>query len=270
MTNITGDTTNFIDTRPMRAGAIPRRAKVTAALRSIAALGYVPGIPAADRVLITDISHWNGTVDFVKMRAAGAVAFYQKATEGISNWKDQTLDARRAAANDIDYPFGLYHFLRPYSGLAQARLYLDKTGADRGALYHMVDVEVPLPGWIVREYVANIHAELGYYPIVYTSHYCWSQVTGAEDKAWVAARCDLNAAHWNGGNSAVLIPNDWPAARMEMHQFSANGNGRAAEFGCTGQDADIDLNWARRSWFGRLRSRWRRCSTTTSGSLASA
>ena len=33
-----------------------------------------------------------------------------------------------------------------------------------------------------------------------------------------------------------------------MHQFSADGNRRGAEFGCTGEELDIDLDWGRRSW----------------------
>lgn len=238
----------MIDTRSMHAGKMSAiyvaRQRLLEAARGIRA--YVPGLTEAERVLIPDISHYNGVVDFMRMRDAGASGFYQKATESTYNWVDPTYEPRRKAADAINFPFGLYAFLRYASGVQQADVFIAKTAAGRGVLPSVVDVEVAMPAYVVRTYAERIKERLGYYPIIYTSHYCWSLVSGTTaEKTWLSANCPLWVAHWGATNP--LCPPGWTS--YMLWQYSANGNKRGAEFGCTGGDPDLDLNHARRSWF---------------------
>ena len=241
-----------LDTSPrsMRAGKTATGRALFGLLSAPAPLWYGAPIPPEQRVLITDISKWNGDNNFATMLAAGALATRMRASGGYLNtpycFTDSKFDANSGQAADLAYPFGVYHFLsNTLSGEAQAEYFLTATIGKRGVLPCVVDVELQFVlASKVRAYVEFCHAELGYYPEIYTSSYFWSKVSGASDKAWLAAHCNLWVAHW--GTTMPLLPPDW--TDYTCHQFSADGNGRAAEFGSTNGDRDMDLNYCRRSW----------------------
>jgi len=73
--------------------------------------------------LVVDISHWNPTPDWAKLKAGGTVGVIHKATEGTGN-VDATLFDRAQAAMDAGLKWSTYHFLRPGNIEAQMKHYL--------------------------------------------------------------------------------------------------------------------------------------------------
>jgi len=65
-------------------------------------------MPRTDAV---DISHWQGSVDFPALAAAGVVGVFHKATEGTS-YIDPTYAPRMQLAQDAGLCWGAYHFLK--------------------------------------------------------------------------------------------------------------------------------------------------------------
>jgi lysozyme len=75
-----------------------------------------------------DVSHHNGRVDWPRVRAAGYIFAYLKATEGVT-FRDSTFARNRAEAQAAGMVTGAYHYFtlcRP--GDAQARGFVAATG----------------------------------------------------------------------------------------------------------------------------------------------
>jgi len=252
---------------PMRAGKLPLLNRTLSRLLAPRApLGYGQPIPPEDRVLVTDISSHNGGNDFDIMLAAGAMGTRMRASGAWLNtpycFTDTKFAQNSQAASALQYPFGPYHFLSDtLPGATQATYFLNVTNGIRGQLPSGLDVELQyVLASKVRAFVEKAAETLEYYLDLYTSMYFWGKVVGSTDKAWLSQHCKLWVAHWN--TLQPLLPTGW--ADYTMHQWSADGNGRAAEFGSTGGDPDIDLNYCRRSWFEQfapLPADWRQSIT---------
>jgi lysozyme len=59
-----------------------------------------------------DVSHYQGAIDWAKVKAAGIDFAYIKATDGI-NYVDPCVRANMRGCQENAIPYGLYHFLRP-------------------------------------------------------------------------------------------------------------------------------------------------------------
>jgi len=70
-----------------------------------------------------DISHWQGTPDFQKVRAAGVLAVIMKATEGTS-YRDPVRQTNAVAARRAGLAVATYHWLKPGNAAAQMDFYL--------------------------------------------------------------------------------------------------------------------------------------------------
>src|SRR5579859_4101046 len=90
------------------------------------AVGELPGVRAAHlarALMVTcellDISGNNPlAIDFIKVRAAGVVGVYVKATEGVA-YVDPHLATYEQHARAADVPVFLYHYLRVRHGVPQ-------------------------------------------------------------------------------------------------------------------------------------------------------
>ena len=79
---------------------------------------YLPGI---------DVSHFQGEIDWQKVKAAGIGFAFIKATDGLT-FVDPMLIANVSGCVDGGIPFGVYHFFRPALDAAkQAQFFLDTT-----------------------------------------------------------------------------------------------------------------------------------------------
>lgn len=225
----------------MQAGRIPLWTRV--AYYTVSNTIRPDPIPIEDRALGCDISKWNGAVDFAKMKNAGASFVYMKASQGTAILDSQYNNSRNNIAGIL--PFGSYHYMTTADGPTQAAWFVSCMGDNPGKLPPVVDVELQsVNASLIRQIATFIYDALHKYPIIYTSNYFWSKVTGTTDKAWVTSRCPLWVAHW--ATLSPLLPDGW--TNYVVHQFSADGNGRGGEFGAPYGDSDMDLDYCRKSW----------------------
>ena len=181
-------------------------AVVTTALSAMAAsaLAYADGI---------DISHWQGTVTWSKVKSDGVTFAFMKATEG-TYYTDPTLRTNWTGAERQGIYRGAYHFARPSVGsaAAQARYFVSKVGSfdDPGDLPPVLDLEATgglgpaaLRTW-VKTWLETTEQLTGRTPILYFSPYFWIDHLG---NSTAFARYPLWIAHYTTGSPKV--PGGW-------------------------------------------------------------
>lgn len=120
-----------------------------------------------------------------ELKLSGSVALIAKATEGDS-FRDPTLGAQRAAAEQARVPFGSYLFLHPNSRGSEAAFYLDYARPRPGDLQPVIDAEVTTLGIAelatrTQRCALALEAE-GYRPLLYASAGIWKQLIRVEPK----------------------------------------------------------------------------------------
>lgn len=77
-----------------------------------------------NKIKIIDVSHWEPSVDYAAVAAAGYLGVIAKCTEG-NGYLDASYAHHRDAAKAAGLPFGSYHFMRYNAGgVEQAQWYL--------------------------------------------------------------------------------------------------------------------------------------------------
>ena len=204
------------------------------------------------KLLGTDVSWWQGIIDFVKMKLAGA--FYVIIRAGSCNsttsecYSDYCVATNAMGAEDAVLSKGFYWYYREFGiehAKEQARYFWDTIREWTIEEGLFCDVEV---------YNANLTSVYAFMEElqrlsglpdkklgIYSRGYLWSHLGGDYSKfkkfmCWVA-RYNLYIDHpWD----------TWPAGQMKpwdeynYWQFSADGNGRGREFGVSGDDIDLD------------------------------
>src|SRR5262245_56992462 len=80
---------------------------------------------------VVDLSHWNPTPDWTKLKAGGVVGVILKATEG-TGYTDPTFASRRSGAKAAGLCHSSYHFLRPGKIEQQVDRYLGVVQPEEG------------------------------------------------------------------------------------------------------------------------------------------
>ncbi len=179
-------------------------------------------LAAADGI---DISHWQGTVAWSKVDAAGTQFAFMKATEG-STYSDPTLSRNWAGAKAVGIYRGAYHFARPSVGsaAAQARHYVSKVPSftEAGSLPPVLDLEATgglsrsaLRTW-VSTWLSTVENLTGRVPILYFSPSFWESNLG-NDRGF--SRYPLWIAHYTTG--APRIPGGWSG--YTFWQYTSTG-----------------------------------------------
>ncbi|MEW2175003.1 GH25 family lysozyme [Streptomyces sp. NPDC005406] len=165
-----------------------------------------------------DVSHYQGTINWSSVKAAGISFAYIKATESTT-YKDPTFSANYLHAYNAKVIRGAYHFARPSlsSGAAQANYFAGNGGAwsrDNLTLPGMLDLEGGCSGkstsamqsWIL-DFYNTYKARTGRDVVIYTSPSWWNTCTGG----WsgMSARSPLFVAHWTSATSPS-IPSGFP------------------------------------------------------------
>ncbi len=194
------------------------------------ALAYADGI---------DISHWQGRVDWARVRTDGVTFAFMKATEGTS-YADPTLTTNWAGAEAAGIYRAAYHFARPStaagSAQAQARFFVSRAGTfqDTGDLPPVLDLEATgglgstaLRAWVAT-WLSTVQRLTGRTPILYFSPYFWIDHLG---NSTAFTRYPLWIAHYTTG--APLVPGGWPTWTF----WQRTSSGRVAGIG-----GPVDLN----------------------------
>lgn len=174
---------------------------------------------------VIDISHFNGSPDWTKVRAAGILGVIHKATQGAKS-VDSTFAAARTAVPAAGLLWGAYHFgTGDVEGSAQAQFFLDTVKPDAHTLC-VVDfepnpsgTEMPLDhlfGWI-----ETVQAATGRPPVVYGGKSLLFPAIGKSTHPTLAA-CPLWIAEYNTLAEPVGIPAQvWKT--WSLWQYSESG-----------------------------------------------
>lgn len=176
-----------------------------------------------------DVSHWQGTIDWGKVKASGRTFAIAKATEGIG-FQDDSYDRNKAAAMAAGLMFGAYHFARPGSNdpVKEADWFVDVAGYQHGMLIPTLDLELTgglgttaLTNW-VKAWLQRVDQRLGIKPMIYASPSFWRSYMG--DSRWFADNgySVVWIAHW--GVSSPSVPGStWGGHSWTFWQYASDG-----------------------------------------------
>jgi GH25 family lysozyme M1 (1,4-beta-N-acetylmuramidase) len=161
-----------------------------------------------------DLSHYQGSVTWSKVRSDGISFAFMKATEGTT-YADPTLQRNWQGAEQVGIYRSAYHFARPSTGsaAAQARFFVAKAGrfADKGDLPPVLDLEATgglgpaaLRSW-VSTWLTTVEQLTGRTPILYFSPSFWTDHMG---NSTAFTRYPLWIANYTTG--APRVPGGWP------------------------------------------------------------
>lgn len=177
-----------------------------AATLSFARAGHVAGI---------DVSHWQGYVRWVDVKAAGVGFVIAKATEG-QTFVDHRYERNKARADHHGLPFGAYHFASPdrtyRDAIREANHYVNTARLAGRHLLPVLDLEITgglsrseLVAW-AKAWLQRVEARVGVKPIIYTSPSFWKDRMG--NSRWFADNgYRLWVAHWYVSKPSVPADN---------------------------------------------------------------
>jgi lysozyme len=170
-----------------------------------------------------DVSHYNGTINWANVKAAGIVFAYAKATEGTT-FTDPQFSANWPGMKAAGVVRGAYAFFHAnLDPTTEADHYLSVVGTlQPGDLPPMLDVEVTdaQPAAVIAAnvniWVDHVQAATGLAPLIYTSPSFW---TGSVGDSIVSPAVPLWIANWQ-----VTCPS-LPAAWTDwaIWQYSSTG-----------------------------------------------
>jgi GH25 family lysozyme M1 (1,4-beta-N-acetylmuramidase) len=185
--------------------------------------GYIEGI---------DISHWQGTIDWVQVAAAGKRFAFMKASEDL-DYVDPTYATNRAQAKANGLYVGAYHFARPGTAaddaVAEADHFVDSALPKSGELLPVLDLETngglsvtELQAW-VKAFMARVYDRTGLRAAIYVSPSFWSNSMG--NTGWFAANgyTTLWIAHWTTGPAPTLPASNWGGRGWTFWQYTSSG-----------------------------------------------
>jgi lysozyme len=188
---------------------------------------------AVTRAKGLDVSNWNGTIRWAKVRTAGYRFAFGKATEG-TGYVDKTYTTNRNGSESAGLVFGAYHFARPSGGtvaaatasaIAQANHFLAVAGPQPGELPPVLDLEktgnlprARLLVWTLA-WLAQVYARTGVEPFIYTSPVFWRTHLG-NSTAVAAAGSELWIAHWTGASQPWVPAQNWNGIGWRFWQWT--------------------------------------------------
>jgi GH25 family lysozyme M1 (1,4-beta-N-acetylmuramidase) len=186
------------------------------------AIAYADGV---------DLSHWQGSVNWSRVKGDDVTFAFMKATEG-EYYTDPTLAKNWAGAEKVGIYRAAYHFARPSlaagSAARQARYFVSKAGtfADKGDLPPVLDLEATgglspaaLRSW-VSTWLTTTESLTGRRPILYFSPYFWIDHLG---NSTAFTKYPLWIAHYTTG--APKIPGGWPTWTFWQRTSSGSVDG---------------------------------------------
>ncbi len=158
-----------------------------------------------------DVSVFQGTIDWAKVKADGVVYAFIRVSDGL-NTPDTKFAANWANSRAAGVIHGAYQFLEPAQDpIAQADMLLAKIGTLKpDDLPPTLDVEVndglsaTAVAASVKKWIAHVKAKTGRDPIVYTGFYFWRDSVGGANvlpsplfhAQYTTAACPNIAAPW--------------------------------------------------------------------------
>jgi lysozyme len=205
-------------------------------------------------VLGIDVSKWQGEMNWETAANAGAKFAIIRAGS-ITNSTGQTYEdtqfIRNSALAPQFFPYVSYYFyFRPQWGpKKQADFFTQLTDGSFRNLRLVADCEYDGGlsdyhcGESIQIFCERIRENVGQDPMMYTRSYWFNNETDERPlwptlDLWIA-RYTTKAEPWgNPGDSPAIVPRDWDD--WTFWQWSADSNGRGAEFGAESRSIDLD------------------------------
>lgn len=175
---------------------------------------YLPGV---------DVSHFQGVIDWQRVKAAGIGFAFIKATDG-DQFVDPQLDENTSQCAALGIPFGLYHFFRPsISVAAQAAFFLKHRKCSSIAqLPPALDLEIgPVSALDASDWLDLVYEEIGREPLIYTAPVFARDNFGTSNAMGVYP---LWIAEYTT-KSEPLVPNAWSSWDFWQHTPSGHVDG---------------------------------------------
>jgi GH25 family lysozyme M1 (1,4-beta-N-acetylmuramidase) len=202
-----------------------------------------------------DVSHWQGTIDWAKVRAAGKKFAFIKASEHTS-FVDGKYQTNRTNAKANGILVGAYHFARPDVGTADAQAeadhFIETADWKSGELRPFLDLEdtgglssSELQTW-VKAFVQRIYYRTNVRAIIYVSPSFWSTKMG--NSTWFAQNGYdvLWIAHWTTASSPTVPADNWGGKSWTFWQYTSDGS-------VSGISGRVDLDRYKGTDFSRVR-----------------
>lgn len=161
-----------------------------------------------------DISHWQGSVDFTQIKAAGHTFVVLKATDGTGG-VDPMFVKNRSAAHAAGLIVGIYHFVEGGSTSAETAWYLSHIAPLQAREFMALDFEIAYPGdhvsWC-RGWLDAVAAQTGVNPLIYMNK---SEMNGHDWTAGVSRSYGLWLAVYDGTQTPPAVTS-WSAASMKQ------------------------------------------------------
>src|SRR5215470_7198342 len=171
-----------------------------------------------------DVSHFQGNVDWAKVKATGVAFAFAKATEGTAT-SDQKFATNWAGIKNVGLLRGAYHFFHgSKDAAAQANFFLSKFSGVTGDLPPVLDVETAdgvsndtlVAG--VQTWLEAVADQTGVTPMIYASPAFWNGHLNDQFGSyplWVAQY----------GVSAPRVPRGWTDWNFWQYSQSGKING---------------------------------------------
>jgi GH25 family lysozyme M1 (1,4-beta-N-acetylmuramidase) len=202
-----------------------------------------------------DVSHWQGTIDWTKVRAAGKKFVFIKASENTS-FVDSKYATNRANAKAAGLLVGAYHFAQPGTGandaVAEADHFVNTARIRSGDLIPILDLEVTngmgttaLQAW-TRSFLTRVYDRTGVRAGIYVSPSFWSGNMG--NSSWFAANGYkvLWVAHWTTASGPSVPAGNWGGHGWTFWQYTSSGT-------VAGISGRVDLNRYKGTDFTKVR-----------------
>jgi GH25 family lysozyme M1 (1,4-beta-N-acetylmuramidase) len=180
-----------------------------------------------------DVSHWQNTIDWTQVAAAGKRFAFMKASEGTT-LADPTYAANRSQARAVGLYVGAYHFARPDrtpgDAAAEADYFLAMSQLEAGDLVPVLDLEdsgglapAELQAW-VQAYLGRIYERTGAHGMIYASPTFWKNAMG--DTTWFATNGYgmVWVAHWTSGPEPAVPAQNWGGSGWTFWQYTSGGS----------------------------------------------
>ena len=207
--------------------------------------GYMEGI---------DVSHWQETIDWVKVAGAGKKFAFIKATES-TDFLDNLYATNRSKAKANGIKVGAYHFARPGTNsndaVNEANWFIKNAGPISGELLPVLDLEqtggltdAQLEAW-TQAFMDRVYTLTGVRGAIYVSPSFWSNNVGNSTKIAAAGYKVLWIAHWTSGSAPTVPGSNWNGNGWTFWQYTSSG----AVNGISGR---VDLNRYRFGDLGKV------------------
>ena len=180
-----------------------------------------------------DVSHWQNTIDWTQVAAAGKRFAFMKASEGTT-LADPTYATNRSQAKAVGLYVGAYHFARPDrtpgDAVAEADYFLAMSQLEAGDLVPVLDLEdagglspAELQEW-VKGYLGRIYERTGAHAMIYASPTFWKNAMG--DTTWFATNGYgmVWVAHWTSGPAPTVPAQNWGGTGWTFWQYTSSGS----------------------------------------------